>query len=62
MSLIAPSVKNNDSSFSLSQKIDLPDKDNYANATIRKTDNFDVSDKIFRLIFHVNILMLTKFP
>ena len=50
MSLIASAVKTNDSSFSLSQEIDLPDKDNYATATISETDNFDLSDKIFPLI------------
>ena len=51
MSLIASAVKVNDSSFSLSQEINLPDKDNYATVTISKTDNFDLSDKTFPLIF-----------
>ena len=51
MSLIASAVKTNDSSFSLSQEIDLPDKDNYVTATISETDNFDLSDKTFPLIF-----------
>ena len=51
MSLIASAVETNDSSFSLSQEIDLPDKDNYATAIISKTDNFDLSDKTFPLNF-----------
>ena len=29
----------------------MPDKDNYATATISETDNFDLSDKTFPLIF-----------
>ena len=50
MNLIASAVKTNDFSFSLSQEIDLPDKDNYATATIfSETDN--LSDKTFPLIF-----------
>ena len=51
MSLIASAVKTNDSSFSLSQEISLLDKDNYATVTISETDNFDLSDKTFPLIF-----------
>ena len=51
MSLIASAVERNDSSFSLSQDINLPDKGNYATATISETDNFDLSDKTFSLIF-----------
>ena len=51
MSLIASAVKTNDSSFSSSQEINLPGKDNYAPATISETDNFDLSDKTFPLIF-----------
>ena len=51
MSLIASAVKTNDSSFSLSQEIDLTDKDNYAIATSSETVNFDLSDKTFPLIF-----------
>ena len=51
MTLIASAVKINDSSFSLSQEINLPDKDHYATATICETDNFDLSDKTFPLIF-----------
>ena len=35
----------------LSQEINLPDKDNYATATISETDIFDLSDKTFSLIF-----------
>ena len=51
MSLIASAVKTNDSSFSSSQEINLPGKDNYATATISETDNFNLSDKTFPLIF-----------
>ena len=51
MSLIASAVETNDFSFSLSQEINLLDKDNYATATISETDNFDLSDKTFPLIF-----------
>ena len=41
----------NDSSFSLSQEIDLPDKDNYATATSSETNNFYLNNKTFPLIF-----------
>ena len=50
MSLIASPVKTNDSSFSLSQEINLPDKNNNATSTISKTDNFNPSDKTFPII------------
>ena len=51
MSLIASAVKTNDSSFSLSQEINLPDEDNYATVTISERHNFDQSDKTFSLTF-----------
>ena len=51
MSRIASAVKTNDSSFSSSQEIDLTDKDNCTTATISETDNFDLSDKTFPLVF-----------
>ena len=47
MSVVTSAVKTNDSSFFLSQEIDLPDKDNYATETISETDTFDLSDKTF---------------
>ena len=53
MSLIASAVKTNGSSFSLSQEINLPDKNSYATETISETHNFDLSDKTFPLIFQI---------
>ena len=50
MSPIASAVINYNAFVSLSQEIDLPDKDNYA-TNISKTDHFDLSDKIFPLAF-----------
>ena len=51
--------------FFLSQEINLPDKDKYA-TTISEANNFDLSVKIFPLIFTsldlVYILMSTIFP
>ena len=49
MSLIPSAVKTNDSSFSLSQEIDLPDEDISATTT-SGTNNFDLRDKTFPLI------------